>query len=88
MDIRRRRIGYETFGTLHQGRGSRSHDERGEGAAKVLNVAQPALSQHIASLETDFKCKLLDRSASGSSPPRPDEFSIAMPSRRRLVMEG
>jgi LysR family transcriptional regulator, nitrogen assimilation regulatory protein len=34
-------------------------------AAKVLNVAQPALSQHIASLEVDFKCRLLDRSARG-----------------------
>jgi LysR family nitrogen assimilation transcriptional regulator len=37
-------------------------------AAKVLNVAQPALSQHIASLEADFKCKLLDRSARGVTP--------------------
>jgi LysR family nitrogen assimilation transcriptional regulator len=37
-------------------------------AAKVLNVVQPALSQHIASLEADFKCKLLDRSARGVKP--------------------
>jgi len=37
-------------------------------AAKVLNVAQPALSQHILSLESDFKCRLLDRSARGVKP--------------------
>ncbi|MBR0724324.1 LysR substrate-binding domain-containing protein [Bradyrhizobium manausense] len=37
-------------------------------AAKVLNVAQPALSQHIASLEADFKSKLLHRSARGVKP--------------------
>jgi len=28
-------------------------------AAKLLNIAQPALSQQIASLELDFKRKLL-----------------------------
>lgn len=37
-------------------------------AAKVLNVAQPALSQHILSLESDFRCKLLERSARGVKP--------------------
>ena len=37
-------------------------------AAKLLNVAQPALSQQIASLESDFKSKLLVRSARGVKP--------------------
>ena len=37
-------------------------------AAKLLNVAQPALSQQIASLESDFKRKLLVRSARGVKP--------------------
>jgi LysR family transcriptional regulator, nitrogen assimilation regulatory protein len=37
-------------------------------AAKLLSVAQPALSQQIASLESDFKRKLLVRSARGVKP--------------------
>jgi len=37
-------------------------------AAKLLNVAQPALSQQIASLESDFKRQLLVRSARGVKP--------------------
>lgn len=37
-------------------------------AAKVLNVAQPALSQQIASLEAEFKRQLLVRSTRGVLP--------------------
>jgi LysR family nitrogen assimilation transcriptional regulator len=37
-------------------------------AAKLLSVAQPALSQQIASRESDFKRKLLVRSARGVKP--------------------
>ncbi|CAH1672920.1 LysR substrate-binding domain-containing protein [Chelatococcus asaccharovorans] len=37
-------------------------------AAKVLNVAQPALSQQIASLEAEFKRQLLVRSTRGVMP--------------------
>ena len=37
-------------------------------AAKLLSVAQPALSQQIAGLEADFKRKLLVRSARGVKP--------------------
>jgi LysR family nitrogen assimilation transcriptional regulator len=37
-------------------------------AASVLGVAQPALSQQIASLETEFKRQLLVRSARGVAP--------------------
>ena len=37
-------------------------------AANVLRIAQPALSQHIASLEAHFKHKLLLRSNHGTAP--------------------
>ena len=37
-------------------------------AANALRIAQPALSQHIASLEAHFKHKLLLRSNTGIAP--------------------
>lgn len=37
-------------------------------AASVLNIAQPALSQQIISLETEFQAKLLNRSTRGVTP--------------------
>jgi LysR family transcriptional regulator, nitrogen assimilation regulatory protein len=37
-------------------------------AANALRIAQPALSQHIASLEAHFKHKLLLRSNHGIAP--------------------
>ena len=37
-------------------------------AAKVLNVAQPALSQQIAGLEAEFQSRLLDRTPRGVTP--------------------
>ena len=39
-------------------------------AAQQLRVAQPALSQHIASLEEHFKHRLLNRSNAGVTPTR------------------
>lgn len=37
-------------------------------AAAEVGIAQPALSQHVASLEADFKVKLLERGPQGAKP--------------------
>ncbi|GAG77786.1 unnamed protein product, partial [marine sediment metagenome] len=37
-------------------------------AARILHVAQPALSNHIANLEAELNVKLLHRSSSGIVP--------------------
>ena len=46
-------------------------------AAKRVNVAQPSLSQHVMSLETDLNVKLFERTSCGFSLTKPGEILLS-----------
>lgn len=51
-------------------------------AADILHIAQPALSQQLATLEGEVDQQLLIRTKRGSRQPTPEKFSI--PTLRRF----
>ena len=53
-------------------------------AAKIVQISQPTISNHIKDLETHFECRLIDRLARSAVPTKAGELLYQYA--RRLLM--